>query len=80
MINQNFILKQIVASRIPSPYVPRSHRTKNCRKVRCIETGEIFPSGYQASLEMGYSKNAVPRAICAGSRCGGYRWEYVKKG
>ena len=45
------------------------------RPVRCVETGEIFPSQKAAERKTGYS--GVHKA-CAGSRktCGGFHWEY----
>ena len=50
--------------------------TKNKRKVRCIETGEIFTSISDAEREKG--GRSISR-VCKGSRktSGGYHWEYV---
>lgn len=43
--------------------------------VRCIETGEIFESQYEASISMGLCKNAIASALNQGCKCGGYHWE-----
>ena len=50
--------------------------TKNKRKVRCIETGEIFTSISDAGREKSAKKITE---VCRGSRktSGGYHWEYV---
>ncbi len=45
-------------------------------KIRCIETGMIFPSTHQASRETGLSQANIS-AVCNGKRktAGGYHWE-----
>jgi hypothetical protein len=50
--------------------------TGNKRKVRCIETGEIFSSISDAGREKGAKKITM---VCKGSRktSGGFHWEYV---
>lgn len=53
------------------------NRTK---KVRCIETGDVFRSARDASLSMGKSKGAVTRAIHSGTACCGHHFEYLTKG
>ena len=45
--------------------------------VRCIETGEIFDNGAEASRSMGLHANAVNHSIHRGYRAGGYYWEYI---
>lgn len=45
--------------------------------VRCIETGEIFDNGAEASRSMGLHANAVNHSIHRGYRAGGYYWEYL---
>lgn len=47
------------------------------RKVRCIETGQIFDTATEASYFVGCYKLAVKNAIYRKGRCGGYHWEYI---
>ena len=49
------------------------------RKVRCINTGEVFNSVKEAAERYGLSRTAVNNC-CTGYRnsCYGYKWEYVK--
>lgn len=49
------------------------------RKVRCIQTGDVFDSLYQASEWLGLSKGALARSLCKKQKCGGYDWEYLSK-
>lgn len=51
---------------------------KCCRKVRCVETGEIF-SSIKAAAESYNLKPPNISAVLAGKSkmCGGYHWEYV---
>ena len=50
----------------------------NRRKVKCVETGEIFDSAKEASMKTGTSQSGISLA-CNGSRksAGGYHWKYV---
>lgn len=50
------------------------------KKVRCIETGEIFPSARAASAHIGKQKGAVTSSIYSGTACCGYHFEYLTKG
>lgn len=52
--------------------------SKYAKKVRNIETGEIFTSIKEAGLKYGNDRNIS--ACCLGKRktCHGYHWEYVK--
>lgn len=47
------------------------------KKVRCIETGQIYDSAGEASRALGKERSAVRRAIRDNHRAGGYHWEYV---
>lgn len=51
---------------------------KHCRKVRCVETGEIFSSIKDAAEHYGLNLPNIS-AVLAGRKksCGGYHWEYV---
>lgn len=50
---------------------------KNLRKVRCIETGVIYPSLASASRDIGTCSANIVRNINGGSKTKGYSWEYV---
>lgn len=50
------------------------------KKVRCIETGEVFPSAREASYHLGKNKGAVTNAIFTGTACCGFHFEYLTKG
>ena len=54
-------------------------RVAKFKKIRNIETGEIFPSLKEACLKYGL-KNGNLSKCCNGKRksCGGYHWEYVE--
>lgn len=51
---------------------------ENGKRVRCIETGEVFDSTRQAERETGADHSSISKC-CSGKRkmCGGYTWEYV---
>ncbi|MBR0392726.1 MAG: hypothetical protein IJK38_10440 [Oscillospiraceae bacterium] len=48
------------------------------RPVRCVETGEVYPSQRAAEKATGFCSI---HKVCAGRKrtCGGYHWEYVEK-
>ena len=47
------------------------------KPVRCVETGEEYPSQRAAEKATGYCSI---HKVCAGSHktCGGYHWEWIK--
>lgn len=48
------------------------------RPVRCVETGEVFPSGVAASAAKGLHRTSVGRVLCGlAKKMGGYHWEYA---
>lgn len=47
------------------------------KTVKCIETGQVFPSSRAASRWLGFSDSAVSRAIKDKITAGGYHWEYI---
>lgn len=60
----------------PNVYGGNSYTAK---KVRCVETGEIFPSSREASEFVHRTKSAINNCIYGKSKtCGGYHWERVK--
>lgn len=54
-------------------------RNPRARRVRCLNTGEIFDSVKEAAERYGLSRTGVNNC-CTGYRnsCNGFRWEYVK--
>ena len=48
------------------------------RRVRCIDTGEVFPTVRSAAQAKGMHPNSVSRAIKLKCRAGGLRWENAK--
>lgn len=51
------------------------------RKVRCIDTGVIYPSIRDAAKAIGYKYQCEIRKACRGvrNRAAGYKWEYVEE-
>lgn len=52
----------------------------NCKKVLCVETGEVFRSGREAAKFAGVTPQCIFYAINHKNRCkkaGGYTWRYV---
>ena len=50
-----------------------------CKKVVCVETGEVYRSLYEASKAAGVSLNAISNALRGESKTsGGYHWTYAK--
>jgi len=48
------------------------------RPVRCVETGEVFPSGVAASAAKGLHRTSVGRVLCGLAKTmGGFHWEYA---
>lgn len=56
----------------------RDNNTAKGRKVRCIETGEVFNSGVEASRETGIDQSSIS-ACCRGkaNSAGGFTWTYL---
>lgn len=54
---------------------------RRARPVRCVETGEIFPTQQAAADSVGVSQASVS-ACCRGKSrtAGGYRWEFADRG
>ena len=51
---------------------------KRCRKIRCVETGEIFPSIKTAAERYGLHDSNISVVLTGKKKtCGGYHWEYV---
>ena len=64
----------------PSDETIQKHRaTPQCKPVKCVETGVIYPSVREASRQTGVNISGICLAI-KGERLktsGGYHWEYV---
>lgn len=63
-------------------YVDELDKEKNKqRKVRCIETGDVFKTPAEASRKMGIKSNVIYLALYGLSKTSlGYHWEYVDDG
>ena len=57
---------------------PACYKERMQRKVKNVDTGEVFESIVSAAKKIGVT-NAAVRAACIGvvKKCKGYRWEYV---
>ena len=53
---------------------------RRIRKVRCVETGEVFGSATAASHSLGLSDPCVNNAAKKGGTAGGFHWEYADEG
>ena len=49
----------------------------SARKVKCVETGEVFDTLIEASAKLGVNSPNIIRSIKRGIKCGGYHWEYI---
>lgn len=56
-------------------------RSFRLRKVRCIETGEVFQSTNEAARQMGLAGHSGIVGACRGTykTSAGYHWEYVEE-
>lgn len=61
--------------RVPSRRLRESSAL--ARPVRCIETGQVYPSAAAAARSLYLSRNCIYQAINKSYRAGGYRWEWV---
>ena len=55
----------------------RGLRNGLAKKVRCVETGEVFDTQSQAGRKYHRDVKAISRAIQSGRMCAGYHWEYA---
>ncbi|MBR2775460.1 MAG: hypothetical protein IKD73_10800, partial [Selenomonadaceae bacterium] len=69
--------EKIRQSHIGQGWKPSTYE-KRCRKVLCVETGEVFPS-IKAAAEFYNLKRPNISAVLNGDSktCGGFHWEYV---
>ncbi len=49
----------------------------HCKPVRCVSTGEVFPSTKAAARFLGVKPTYILQALRKGCRCSGSYWEYV---
>lgn len=52
-------------------------RSPVARRVRCIDTGDVFISVTEAASKTGAEKSNLVRSIKLGHRCAGLRWAYA---
>lgn len=52
---------------------------KRSKKVKCLETGLIYPSTREVNRQLGFSQQNICNC-CIGKRntCGGFHWKYVE--
>ena len=57
-----------------------SHMGKTCKKVLCVETGEIYESVKDASIAVNVDGSTISKC-CRGKQktAGGFHWQYVDK-
>ena len=67
--------RKLVVLSIPSD-IPSCSRSTS-RPVRCVETGDVFPSLSSAARYIHTDKTSLRKQILKGQRCRGYHWEYV---
>ena len=69
--------EKIRLSHIGQGWKPSTYE-KLCRKIRCIETGEIFPSIKAAAEHYGLQDSNISAVLAGkGKTTGGYHWEYI---
>lgn len=57
-----------------------TRRKKNPKRVRCIETGEIFDSLAEAARAVGRDRTNICSCLKGRQKtCGGFHWEYYKE-
>jgi hypothetical protein len=47
---------------------------KQCKKIKCVETDEIYESGAAAAKVFRVTKESINRAARNGTKCAGYHW------
>lgn len=55
----------------------RGSNHPRARQVRCVETGQVFGTATDASIWLGFSRNAVATSIRRDKCAGGYHWEFA---
>lgn len=55
-------------------------QTSGARAVRCVETGETFPSLNALAKFLEIDKTSLRKQIRLKQRCRGYHWEYYDAG
>ena len=73
------VLGHEVASRIQERSLSAKPRRKRTRPVRCLDTGETFPSVREAGRVHYLSYSTIQDAIRRDGRAGGYKWNYLDR-
>ena len=67
---------------MPESYRENKRGIKNgrARPLRCIETGQVYPTGRELSKALGYAASTVSAYMSRGSAIKGLHYEYIDKG
>ena len=58
----------------------KNHHPSNSKRIKCLETGEVFSSFYRAVKWLGKTNNSVSALVRGTRNCGkafGYHWEFI---
>lgn len=56
------------------------HHPSNSKRIKCLETGEVFSSYYRAVKWLGKTNNSISALVRGTRNCGkafGYHWEFI---
>jgi len=63
---------------IKHAYHELGYKPHNCKKVMCIETGEIYPSIKAAERAIGVYRGSIEQVIIGKNKtAGGYKWRKI---
>ena len=69
--------KKRVTSQTRKAREQSSSAQKSARAVRCVETGEVYPSASAVANMLGVDRSSLRKQIRRGQSCHGYHWEYT---
>ena len=79
MLLENRDMADQIAADHPSPPQGIIGYKRPCRPVRCITTGEVFPSVFAVAAAVGRSHTYVCESIRRGWRCAGRQFAYAEQ-
>jgi len=77
MLIENRDLADQIAADHPTPPAGLAGYKRPCRPVRCLTTGELFPSIFAVAAAVGRSASYVSQSIRCGWRCAGRQFTYA---